>query len=91
MSGFIELLSKIGNENIEYQMLTNSITSIKQTKKHAKVEFITNAITASDIALDTAKKGIIIWVDGEILKIALSEIKADCDANAPPLQAKNGE
>ena len=80
MSGIVELLGLIGNENIEFQMLDNSMTNIKQTKRYAKVEFITGAISASDVALNTGKRGIIVWVDCDKLEGAFAEVKCIKDS-----------
>lgn len=73
--GLSELISKIGNENIGFQMLHNCMTNIRQAKKHATISFQTDSLTATDVARSTGKVGLIVWVDRDVFDNSLKELK----------------
>ena len=70
----VKLLEEVGDDNIEYQTLHSSLTNAKQKKKDTEVSFLTNQITATDVALGTGKKAIIIWVDSDVLSDAYDKV-----------------
>ena len=74
MAGITDLISKIGDDNIEFQILDSSITNIKSVKGGSKIEFITSQITPSDVAMNTGKRCLIVWVDGDVFSQALRDI-----------------
>ncbi len=73
--GLSELIKKIGNENMSFQMLHNCMTNIRQAKKHSTISFQTEMLTATDVAKGTGKVGLIIWVDTDIFDNSLKELK----------------
>lgn len=75
MPGIVELLTCVGNENIEFQKLNSCITSVKEKKrdKCTELSFLTQAITPTDIAMGSAKVGLVIWVDQSVIEKAYEE------------------
>tara|TARA_R110000851_G_scaffold321887_1_gene487588 strand:- start:1550 stop:1783 length:234 start_codon:yes stop_codon:yes gene_type:complete len=70
----LDLLDAVGVDNIEYQTLNNSLINAKQKKKNTELTFATNQITATDVALGTGKRAIIIWVDSDLLSDAYDKV-----------------
>lgn len=77
--GLIELLSCVGNDNLEFQKLHDCLTSVKEKKrdKCTELSFLTQAITPNDVAMGTGKIGLVVWVDQDVMS------KAYEDANNP--------
>lgn len=75
MPGIVELLTCVGNENIQYDNLSHCLTGAKEKKRDncTELSFVTLAITPSDIVLGTAKIGIVIWVDQSVIEKAYEE------------------
>lgn len=76
MSGISELLSVIGNDNIEYQILANSIVDVKVSKRDKcnHVKFATNNMSPNDLISGNGKVGIVIWVSQDDFNSALQNI-----------------
>ena len=75
MTGLVELLTKIGNDNMEYQRLGRCMTNIKSKKgEGSQVTFVTEAITPSSALSNTGKEALIIWVDKSVLSAAHKEV-----------------
>lgn len=70
----LDLLDAVGVDNIEYQTLHSSLINAKQKKKDTELTFVTDQITATDVALGTGKRAIIIWVDGDVLSDAYKKV-----------------
>lgn len=64
-AGIVELLSELGNDKIQYQLLNTAITNIKRVDGVSVVSFATDAITPNDVMFETKNKlrGIVLWVD----------------------------
>lgn len=73
--GLVELLSCVGNDNIEFQRLGDCLTSIKEKKrdKCTELSFVTQAITPTEVAMGSGKIGLVVWVDREIMAKAYDE------------------
>lgn len=69
------LLSVIGDENISYQHLENSILRTKINKRHGDCE-ITFA-TEYDILNGCGKTGLVIWVDTDKLKSSMENMSQE--------------
>ena len=79
-----DLLTAIGSDNIKYQCLINCMENIKAGKGRTIITFGTDAITATDAALNTGPRALIIWVDGELMSQRLRELMAgELQANIP--------
>ncbi len=66
-----ELISKIGDANIQVQFLDNCLSNIQTNKRGvSRVTFDTKAINATQIATDTDMVGIILWMDRTAFKKA---------------------
>ncbi|MBF8448299.1 MULTISPECIES: hypothetical protein [Aeromonas] len=76
-----DLLAAIGSDNIRFQVLQDSLLDIKAKKEGSDVTFCTNAISPADIFANTGPKGLIIWVDRELMSKRLEEIKRGQNAN----------
>ncbi|WP_429124972.1 hypothetical protein [Aeromonas allosaccharophila] len=76
-----DLLAAIGSDNIRFQVLQNSLLDIKAKKEGSDVTFCTNAISPADIFANTGPKGLIIWVDSELMSQRLEELKSGQHAN----------
>lgn len=77
----IDLLAAIGSENIRFQVLQDSLLDIKAKKEGSDVTFCTNAISPADIFANTGPKGLIIWVDRDLMSKRLEELKSGQNAN----------
>ncbi|HEH9411779.1 hypothetical protein [Aeromonas salmonicida] len=76
-----DLLAAIGSDNIKFQVLQNSLLDIKAKKGGSDVTFCTDAIKPADIFANTGPKGLIIWVDRDLMNQRLEEIKSGLHAN----------
>ena len=74
--GISDLLSSIGSDNIKYQYISQSMEGIKVVRGVTVVSFATDAITPNDVVMDTGPRGIVLWVDNDIMKHRLSELKS---------------
>lgn len=58
-----ELLSKIGNENLRVQFISESLISFKETKDDLEINFATEK---QNKPIDGCNKvGIVVWMDAE--------------------------
>lgn len=70
-----ELIAKIGDENVTFQILQNALSGISLGKEgDSKVTFFTKAITPSDIMQSKGKIGIVVWVPREKWEEATKKI-----------------
>ena len=74
MTGLTDLIKSIGDENIDFQLLSKCASRYKANKRH-NVHEIT-FITASD-KVTSGKEAIIAWVDKSLFDDKLSEINKD--------------
>ena len=74
--GISDLLSSIGSDNIKYQYISQSMEGIKVVRGVTVVSFATDAITPNDVVMDTGPRGIVLWVDNDVMKQKLSELKS---------------
>lgn len=74
--GIAELIAELGNENINYQVINQSIINIEDKKKtnDTEITFATNELSASDVAFGQGKTGLILWVDADMLEQAVNKI-----------------
>lgn len=75
MPGLVELLSCVGNDNIEFQKLGDCLTNVKEKKrdKCTELSFLTQEITPTEVAMGTGKIGLVIWVDRDVMAKAYDE------------------
>jgi len=71
VAGITDLITAIGDENIIFQKLSNSMTQYKLSKKHGDGE-ITFCTDPSNI--DEGKEAIIVWVDKKLFNECLTEV-----------------
>lgn len=71
-----DLLTAIGSENISLQYLTNCMTDIKEKKGESLITFCTKAITPLNVVDNTGVLGIILWVDRDLMRQRLDNLKA---------------
>ena len=73
--GLVELLSCVGNDNLEFQKLGDCLTSVKEKKrdKCTELSFVTQAITPTEVAIGTGKIGLVVWVDQDVMSKAYDE------------------
>jgi hypothetical protein len=59
-----ELLLQVGDENLQFQNLLNSLVDIKTNRKGiSKVTFETNAISCSDVVAGCPEKtALVVWI-----------------------------
>lgn len=72
MAGLTDLIKSIGDESIDFQLLSKSIKSYKENKKYNDHEV--TFITASD-KITSEKEAVILWVDKDLFNTKLNEIK----------------
>ncbi|WNL63661.1 hypothetical protein ST4_103 [Aeromonas phage ST4] len=72
-----DLLTAVGSDNINFQVLATSLQSIKGGKKNGvAVTFLTDALTVSDVAKNSGPCGLILWLDGKRMDSCLQDLKA---------------
>ncbi|MCZ0752545.1 hypothetical protein [Aeromonas enteropelogenes] len=71
-----DLLTAIGSDNIKFQYLATCMEGIKGAKGRNLITFGTDALTPSDVVLNTGPSGLIIWVEGDLIRQSLSDIKS---------------
>ncbi len=74
MAGLTDLIKSIGDENIDFQLLSKCASRYKENKKHSDYEV--TFITASN-KVTSGKEAIIVWVDKSLFNDKLSEINKD--------------
>ena len=61
-----ELILKIGDDKVKFQILQNALSGISLGKDgDSKVTFFTNAITPSDVMQSKGKVGLVVWIPRE--------------------------
>jgi hypothetical protein len=61
-----QLIAKIGDENVKFQILQNALSGISLGKEgDSKVTFFTDAITPSDVMQNKGKVGLVVWIPRE--------------------------
>lgn len=59
----IELLNKVGIENVKVQPLNTSLTNSRETKhKDTELTFATNQLSTTDVAMGTGPIGLVLWI-----------------------------
>lgn len=71
-----DLLTAIGSDNIKFQYLATCMEGIKGAKGRNLITFGTDALTPSDVALNAGPSGLIIWVEGDLMRQSLGDIKS---------------
>jgi len=69
--GIAELITELGNDNLEYQLLSQSIVKFKLNKKHGDHEI---TFVSGREKIDSGKQAIIIWCDKEEIEKALVKV-----------------
>lgn len=72
MAGLTDLIKSIGDENIDFQLLSGCVSRYKENKKHGDHEI--TFITASD-KVTSGKEAVIVWVDKELFDKKLNNLK----------------
>ncbi|PTA90432.1 hypothetical protein C9415_21950 [Kluyvera sp. Nf5] len=80
--GITRLMSAIGDDRIQFQMLDNAMTSIRSAKQHTTISFQTQALNATDAALGDGKVGFIVWVDRDVLNTEMATLRAQDNGEA---------
>ena len=70
----VKLLEKVGDDNIEFQNLRQSLTGVKVVKGANEVSFVTDNLTPDDIMHETGKVGLVIWVDEDVISKAMATL-----------------
>lgn len=70
-----ELLQAVGSENIRYQSLSTAMENASLKKGVTVISFATDAISPSDIVMGGGPSGIVLWVDQQLLRERLEELK----------------
>ncbi|AKO61075.1 hypothetical protein AXI76_gp174 [Pseudoalteromonas phage H101] len=65
--GILELLSKVGEDNLRLQFINNSVIDVKDKKvtKDTEITFATAEVNTNQLVNDTGKVGIVVWIDRE--------------------------
>lgn len=71
-----DLLNAIGGEDVRFQTLEQSMEGIKTKKGVSIVSFATDALTPTDVAFNSGPKGLIVWVDRDLMRQRLDELKS---------------
>ena len=74
MAGLTDLIKNIGDENIDFQLLSKCASRYKENKKHGDYEV--TFITASE-KVTRGKEAIIVWIDKDLFDSKLNEINKD--------------
>jgi hypothetical protein len=60
-----ELIAKIGDENVKFQILQKSLSGIRNRREGIEVSFLTEALDPNDVMQNTGNIGIVVWVPRE--------------------------
>ena len=71
MAGLTDLIKSLGDDNLDFQLLSKCANRYKENRKHKDHEI--TFITASE-KVTTGKEAIIVWVDKDLFTAKLSEI-----------------
>lgn len=65
--GILELLSKVGEDNLRLQFINNSLVDVKDIKvtQDTEITFATAEVNTTQLVNDTGKVGIVVWMDRE--------------------------
>jgi hypothetical protein len=74
MTTINELFDKIGADNIGVQLLNECMTGAEASKKGTRITFLTQLLSANDIALNTGRVGLVVWVDRDHWQRACKEL-----------------
>lgn len=72
-----KVLSNIGDENISYQNLQNSIKTVKTKKLESEITFYTDQLNANQWLSDSGKVGLVVWVDKGDLSNEIQKLNKD--------------
>ena len=70
-----ELIKEIGDDSVKFQMLAVAMTKISTGKKCSKITFETNALNATQVALDSGPVGMIIWLPRDKYETITAHLK----------------
>ncbi|WP_272579145.1 MULTISPECIES: hypothetical protein [unclassified Providencia] len=68
MISISDLINEIGSENISFQLLSKTITAIKESTDNTTVSFVTDA--------DLDEEALVLWVDKDVFNEAYAMLKA---------------
>ena len=71
-----DLLMAIGADNIRFQDVRASMDNIKVKKGVTVISFATDAMSPGDVVTGSWPKGLVLWVDPNLMKQRLEELKA---------------
>ncbi len=60
-----ELLALVGDENIQFQVLHDCMTNIRQRSRRKggnEISFATNGLTPTDVMQNTGNVGLVVWI-----------------------------
>ncbi len=77
MKGLVEVLAEVGNDNLQYQNVKDSLVSCKLKGGRSEITLVTDALTPNQVVDGTGKEGLIIWVDRDVLTAALKKVQDD--------------
>ena len=70
-----DLMQAVGSDNIRFQYIDTSMERIDIKKDVTVVSFATDAITPTDVVMGGGPKGFVIWVDRELVRERLEQLK----------------
>ena len=70
-----DLIQAVGSDNIRFQYIDTSMERIDIKKDVTVVSFATDAITPTDVVMGGGPKGFVIWVDRELVRERLEQLK----------------
>jgi hypothetical protein len=75
--GIIELLERVGEDNIQLQNLVESMDGISMRGADSRVSFWTNGINPTEIAVGKARNvGLVLWLPTELVEKAKADSAA---------------
>lgn len=69
--GLVELFSKIGNDKLDYQILSQALTRIQTKNGVQHITFITDQISEAG---KVPEVGLVVWIDPLALENAISDL-----------------
>jgi hypothetical protein len=74
--GIIELMTKVGEDNVRFQPLPTCLVKIVQKRHDVEVTFATDAITPDEVAEGSSKNTcLIVWMPSDLVNAAVAEHK----------------
>lgn len=68
-----ELIAKVGDDNVKFQNLRESLKRVDKRKDHTEIVFGTKAVTAEEFFLEPKFVAFVVWLPKDKVDAALKD------------------